>query len=112
LQANPNLAAAEAALRQARELRKAGEGAFFPLVQAGFNASRNKTGSQLSPNTASGALYYNQYTAQLGVSYVPDVFGATRRTVEGLLAQEDAQRFQLEAAYLTLTSGLVGGGDR
>jgi NodT family efflux transporter outer membrane factor (OMF) lipoprotein len=107
LQANPNLAAAEAALRQARELRKAGEGAFFPLVQAGFNASRNKTGSQLSPNTASGALYYNQYTAQLGVSYVPDVFGATRRTVEGLLAQEDAQRFQLEAAYLTLTSGLV-----
>jgi outer membrane protein TolC len=38
---------------------------------------------------------------------VPDVFGGTRRTVEGLLAQEEAQRFQLEAAYLTLTSGLV-----
>jgi NodT family efflux transporter outer membrane factor (OMF) lipoprotein len=108
LRANPNLAAAEAALRQARELRKAGEGAFFPLVQAGFNASRNKTSGQLSPATANGALYYNQYTAQLGVSYVPDVFGGTRRTVEGLAAQEAAQRFQLEAAYLTLTSGLVG----
>jgi NodT family efflux transporter outer membrane factor (OMF) lipoprotein len=108
LRANPNLAAAEAALRQARELRKAGEGAFFPLVQAGFNGSRNKTSGQLSPATANGALYYNQYTAQLGVSYVPDVFGGTRRTVEGLAAQEAAQRFQLEAAYLTLTSGLVG----
>jgi NodT family efflux transporter outer membrane factor (OMF) lipoprotein len=61
----------------------------------------------LSPATASGALYYNQYTAQLGVSYAPDVFGATRRTVEGLAAQEAAQRFALEAADLTLTSGLV-----
>jgi NodT family efflux transporter outer membrane factor (OMF) lipoprotein len=105
--ASPNLAAAEAALRQAGELRKAGEGAFFPLVQATFNASRNKTAASLSPATASGALYYNLYTAQLGISYVPDVFGGTRRTVEGLLAQEEAQRFQLEAAYLTLTSGLV-----
>lgn len=107
LKANPTLAAAEAALRQARELRKAGEGAFFPLVQGSFTASRNKTGGQLSPATASGALYYNQYTAQLGVTYVPDVFGGTRRTVEGLGAQEEAQRFQLEAAYLTLTSAIV-----
>jgi NodT family efflux transporter outer membrane factor (OMF) lipoprotein len=38
---------------------------------------------------------------------VPDVFGATRRTVEGLAAEEEAQRFELEAAYLTLTSGVV-----
>jgi NodT family efflux transporter outer membrane factor (OMF) lipoprotein len=107
IKASPNLAAAEAALRQARELRLAGEGAFFPLAQASFNASRNKTAASVSPATASGALYYNQYTAQLGVTYVPDVFGGTRRTVEGLLAQEEAQRFQVEAAYLTLTSGLV-----
>jgi NodT family efflux transporter outer membrane factor (OMF) lipoprotein len=107
LKANPDLAAAEAALRQAREMRLAGEGAFFPLVQGGFSASRNKTGGQLSPATANGALYYNQFTPQLSVSYVPDVFGATRRTVEGLRAQEEAQRFQLEAADLSLTSGLV-----
>ena len=107
LQSNPDLAAADAALRQARELRKAGEGAFFPLVQTSFSASRSKTGASLSPATASGALYFNQYTGQLSVSYVLDVFGGTRRTVEGLAAQEQAQRFQLEAAYLTLTSGLV-----
>ncbi len=107
LKENPTLAAAEAALRQARELRKAGEGAFFPLVQAGFTPSRNKTAGQLSPATANGALYYNQYTAQLGVTYVPDVFGATRRAVEGLAAQEEVQRFQREAAYLTLTSAVV-----
>src|SRR6202008_1317131 len=41
------------------------------------------------------------------VSYVPDVFGLNRRTVESLEAQADAQRFQLEATYLTLTSNLA-----
>lgn len=107
LKSNPNLAAAEAALRQAQQLRKAGEGAFWPLVQTSFNASRNKTQSSLAAVPTSGSLYYNQYTAQLGVTYVPDVFGGTRRAVEGLVAQEEAQRFELEAAYLALTSGLV-----
>jgi NodT family efflux transporter outer membrane factor (OMF) lipoprotein len=108
LAANPNLAAAEAALRQARELRRAGEGAFFPLVQGGFNASRNKTPTgALTPAASTNNPYYNLFTGQLGVSYAPDVFGGTRRAVEGLLAEEEAQRFQLEAADLTLTSGLV-----
>jgi NodT family efflux transporter outer membrane factor (OMF) lipoprotein len=108
LGANPNLAAAQAALRQAQEMRKAGEGAFFPLVQGGLNASRNKTPTgTLTPAVSNNNPYYNLFTGQLGVSYAPDVFGGTRRTVEGLLAQEEAQRFQLEATYLTLTSGLV-----
>jgi NodT family efflux transporter outer membrane factor (OMF) lipoprotein len=107
LKANPTVTAAQAALRQAHELTLAGEGAFFPTVQAGFNASRNKTAQSLSPATASGNLYYSLYTAQLSVSYVPDVFGGTRRQVESLLAQEENQRFQLEAAYLTLTANLV-----
>ena len=107
IKASPNIKAAEAALRQAREMRLSGEGAFFPMVQGSFNASRNKTAASLTPVPAGNSLYYNQYTTQLAVTYVPDVFGGTRRTVEGLLAQEEAQRFELEAAYLTLTSGLV-----
>ncbi len=107
LRRNPDIAAATAALRQAHELTLAGQGAFFPLVQASFNASRNKTAGVLGANTESGALYYNQFTPQLSVSYTPDVFGGTRRTVEALAAQEENQRFQVEAAYLTLTSGLV-----
>ena len=108
LAANPDLAAAQAALRQTHELRKAGEGAFFPLVQGNFAASRNKTPTgALTPAASTNNPYYNLFTPQLSVSYVPDVFGATRRAVEGLGAQEEAQRFQLEAAYLTLTSAVV-----
>src|SRR5262249_9700354 len=70
LKANPNLAAAEAALRQAHELTLAGKGAFYPVLQAGAAASRNKTAATLSPATASGSLYYSLYSAQLTVSYV------------------------------------------
>jgi len=38
---------------------------------------------------------------------VPDVFGLNRRAVESLASQEEAQRFQLEATYLTLASNVV-----
>ncbi len=51
--------------------------------------------------------YYNLYTAQLTLSYLPDVFGATRRAVEAAKAQAESTRFQLEATYLTLSSNVV-----
>ena len=41
------------------------------------------------------------------MSYTFDVWGQNRRTVELLQAQADSQRFQVEAAYLTLTSNVV-----
>ena len=36
-----------------------------------------------------------------------DVFGGNRRQVESAQAQADSQRYDLEAAYLTLTSNVV-----
>jgi NodT family efflux transporter outer membrane factor (OMF) lipoprotein len=39
---------------------------------------------------------------------VPDVFGANSQEVESLAAQTDAQRFALEATYITLASNVVG----
>jgi NodT family efflux transporter outer membrane factor (OMF) lipoprotein len=107
LRANPTIEAAKAALRQAHELTLSGEGAFFPTVQGGFAASRNKSPASLSPVTSGTELYYSLYTPQVSVSYAPDVFGGTRRTVESLQAQEDTQRFETEAAYITLASNVV-----
>jgi NodT family efflux transporter outer membrane factor (OMF) lipoprotein len=43
----------------------------------------------------------------LSVSYVPDVFGLNRRTVESLQAQAQAARFQLVAAHIALTANVV-----
>jgi NodT family efflux transporter outer membrane factor (OMF) lipoprotein len=51
--------------------------------------------------------YYQFHTAELTVGFVPDIFGANRRQVESLSAQTEAQRFALEAAYITLASNVV-----
>jgi NodT family efflux transporter outer membrane factor (OMF) lipoprotein len=108
LHANPSLEAAQAALRQAREGVYAQQGAYFPQVTGSFAATRNKTATgSVSPASASGNPYYSLSTAQLNVSFTPDVFGLNARTVESLAAQADNQRFQLEATYLTLTSNVV-----
>jgi NodT family efflux transporter outer membrane factor (OMF) lipoprotein len=108
LRANPNVQAAQAALRQAMENTAAQRGSYFPAVQAGFDASRelNAVGV-LAPNLASGTALYNLYTPQVTVTYVPDIFGANRRAVESLAAQAEASRFQLDATYLTLTANVV-----
>jgi NodT family efflux transporter outer membrane factor (OMF) lipoprotein len=107
LKANPDVQSAQAALRVAREQVLAQRGAYLPSVDAGLAASRQKTSEDLSPTTASGALYFSLYTAQLSVSYVPDVFGLNRRTVESLTAHAEGVRFALVATHLTLTSNIA-----
>ena len=108
LNANPNVQAAEAAVRGAMENVYAQRGFFYPTVQTSFSPSRQKNPvGTLSPALTSGEPIFNLYTAQVSVGYVPDVFGGNRRQVESLLAQAEFQRFQLEAAYLTLTSNVV-----
>jgi NodT family efflux transporter outer membrane factor (OMF) lipoprotein len=107
LRASPTLVAAGAALRQAHALVLAQQGAFFPTVAASFSASRQKASATLSPPLSTNELTFNLYTTQGTFSFTPDVFGGNRRQVESLLGLADALRFQLEAAYLTLTSNLV-----
>jgi len=108
LRNNPTLPAAEAALRQAWENVYAAQGAFFPTALASFSPSRNKTATGVTFTSASsGKPWFTLYTGQVVVAYAPDVFGGTRREVESLGALAEFQRFQLEAAYLTLTSNVV-----
>ena len=107
LKANPTLQAAQAALRAAQENVYAQQGAFFPNVSANFNPTRAKTAASLSSVPSSGAYLYSLHTAQVSVSFMPDVFGANRRQVESLRAQADSQRFQVEATYITLVTNIV-----
>jgi len=108
LKANPDLQAAHAALRAAQENVRAQRGAYYPGVQAGASATRQRdaTGT-LSPTLASGADLYNLYTPQVSVSYVLDAFGANRRQVEALAATAEAQRFQYEATYVALVANVM-----
>jgi NodT family efflux transporter outer membrane factor (OMF) lipoprotein len=107
LKANPDLEAAQAALRVARENVYAQQGAFFPGIGANFNPTRQQISGELSSPLANGSNIFSLHTALVSVAYVPDVFGGNRRQVESLKAQADSQRFQLEATYLTLTSNVV-----
>ncbi len=110
IKSNPNITAAQAALRQARENTAAQKGNYFPQVSGELSASRNLTPiAALSPASASGNPYYSLITPQLNVSFVPDVFGANRRAVESLDAQAENLRYQLIATYVTLTSNVVTG---
>jgi len=121
--ANPTVTAAQAALAQAQELVRAQRGFYFPSVGSALQAERVKVAGNLTqgdslgiqangenlsqPPAPASPLYYQLYTAGLTVGFVPDIFGANRRQVEALAAQTDAQRFALEATYITLVSNVV-----
>jgi NodT family efflux transporter outer membrane factor (OMF) lipoprotein len=127
--ANPTVSAAQATLSQAQELVYAQQGFYFPTVSAVYQAERHKIAGNVNssetigvqangenklpaaenPNSLPHNLpsYYTFHTAELTVGFLPDLFGANRRQVESLAAQTDAQRFALEATYITLACNVV-----
>ena len=103
---NPDLTAAQASLREAHENTLATEGNFFPTVNAEYTHTREKfNGATFGQPNNHG--FFSLNTGEVTVGYAPDVFGGTRRQVEASQAAETYQEFQLEAAYLTLTSNVV-----
>jgi NodT family efflux transporter outer membrane factor (OMF) lipoprotein len=104
---NHDLKAAQAALSVARENVLAQKGAYYPSVTGSFAATRQRQSGQIAPTLNSNAFLYNLFTPEVSVSYVPDVFGLNRRTVESLKAQEQEVRFQMIAVYTTLSSNVV-----
>lgn len=108
LERSPTIDAARATLRTARQNVIAQRGFFFPTVQADYNRTRQNTGQSMSPPLENGESLFTYHTAQLSVSYAPDIFGSNRRQVEGLQATEENQRLQLQAARLTLASNVAG----
>lgn len=104
---SPDLKAAQAALRVAHENTAAQRGDYLPNVSAGFSAARYSQPGTLAPVPNNNSFEYNLFTPQVSVSFVPDVFGLNRRTVESLHAQERATKFEMMATYTTLTSNVV-----
>ncbi len=109
LKANPDLKAAQAALLVARENMLAQRGFYYPSVTGSFTATRARSAADLSPVLSTSVQNYSLYTPQVSVSFVPDVFGLNRRTVESLAAQEQQARFALAATHITLSSNVVAG---
>ena len=104
---NPNITAAQAALRQQQEILKENVGnLLFPAVNASVGAERQRfAGSSFGNDIPSNI--FNLFNATTQVTYTLDFFGANRRQLEALAAQVDYKQFQLLATYLTLTSNIV-----
>ena len=109
---NPTLAASRATLAQAQQAVLAARGGYYPQLDIGATAERQK-----GPAFALGLLgmlpgahglpTFNLYSVGPTVSYAPDVFGLTRRGVEAQRAGAELERDQLAAAYLTITGNSV-----
>jgi NodT family efflux transporter outer membrane factor (OMF) lipoprotein len=106
LQANPDVAAAQATLRQARETRRAEQGALFPTVSGSLQAERQRA-SLASFGLGGGSSTFSTRSAAVDVSYTLDAFGGIRRQVEQLDAQAEYQQFELEATDLTLAANVI-----
>jgi len=107
LKSNPDLQSARAALRVAKENVYAQQAAWFPTIGGNLSASRNLNSTVLSPTLFSYAPYFSLYQAELSANWTLDIWGGNRRAVEALKATQEAQHFQVEATYLTLTSALA-----
>ncbi|RTL35885.1 MAG: efflux transporter outer membrane subunit [Burkholderiales bacterium] len=132
LQHSPTLEAARQAVQVAQASREALEASFWPQLQASYSPARTKIAGNLGGNSpgvqgdgsvistgsntpkANGGsppynspAIYNFHTAQVSVSYAPDVFGGNGRQVEASAALARAQQLEWQAARITLVANLV-----
>lgn len=105
---NPGLKAAQAAILVAHEGTRAQRGAYYPQVSLGSTITRQKDPSNtLAPVPANNASLYSLITPQVSVSYVPDVFGLNKRSVEAAAANEQASRYEMVATDITLSANVA-----
>ncbi len=108
---NRTLESARATLAQAQQAVIQARGGFYPQLDLSATAQRRRpaeSGLNTTGTVTSGSTTpINIYSVGGTVSYAPDVFGGTRRRVEQQEALAENQRYQLAAAYLTLTGNAV-----
>ncbi|TAL44063.1 MAG: efflux transporter outer membrane subunit [Methylovulum sp.] len=104
---SPDLQSAQAKLIQAQETAEAKKGSLLPALDASASDTEQLVSGAQFGNPDGGGSVFSLYNASVKVSYTLDVFGAIRRQIEGLSAQAEYQKFQLEGAFLTLAGNIV-----
>ncbi len=111
---NETVQQAVASVEEARAMVREGEASFFPSIS--LSASRTKSGeglgvfsSELGGSSAFGSSSLTEITNSVGASasWTIDIWGQTRRTVEGEKASAQASLAALAAAELTAQSELA-----
>jgi len=100
---NQNIKQAEAAYRQAVALADSARAAFWPTITANAGASLGKSSAFTGgTNTASKGSTNASYTIGATASWVPDVWGGIRRSVEA--SEANAQRSAADLANAQLSA--------
>src|SRR5579875_2444767 len=95
---NQNLKAAAAAFREAEALVAEARAGFFPTLSASAQGQRAR----------SAGVIANLFSQSVSASWVPDLWGRVRRTVEGQLAGAQASAAELANARLSAQATLAG----
>ncbi len=103
---NQTVASAVSTLHQSEDALRAGYGIFYPHIDAGLDASRQRFSPANFGQSAPPSIF-NLFTLSGSVSYLVDVFGGARRQVESLHAEVDFERNTMLAAYLAMTANIV-----
>lgn len=101
---NQNIIAADAQYRQATALLTQARAALFPTLTA--NGSGNR-GTLIGGSTGSFSSIKQTYNANIGASWVPDIWGQVRRNVEAGSANAQATAAQLDALRLSTQATLA-----
>jgi len=100
LAGNHDLAAADAALRRARDLVAVARGGLRPQLDLGADAG----GARSAQGAAAAGTFY---AVGPRVSFDPDLFGGLRSGVKAQDALADLEAHRTQAAYLTLTGDVA-----
>ncbi len=104
---NQNLKAAAAQYTQARAQLRYQRADFFPTVNAGASATRNRISNRRPASTVSNGTTYNDFQIPFELSYQIDVWGRVRRTVEAYRDQAQASAADLAAVNLSMHAQLA-----
>ena len=106
---NQNLKAAAAAFEQAEWIVAQFRAGFFPIFDLNASAQRSRTGGGSSSSTGVGRSGFNAsaFSTSVSASWVPDLWGKIRRTVEGDVASAQASAGNLASARLSAQGALA-----
>jgi len=105
IQHNRDLAVALANVEQARALRRATAGGYYPSVNAQAGASRSRFSRQTGVGANTGTR--NTFSAGLDASWELDLFGKTRRAVEAADAQIEASEAARQGVLLSVIAEIA-----
>jgi len=106
---NQNLKAAAAAFEQAEWIVAQARAAFFPTFDLNASAQRSRTGGGSISSTGAGRSGFlsSLFSTSGSASWVPDLWGKIRRTVEGDVASAQASAGDLASARLSAQGTLA-----